>query len=117
MQVFDLITPQPVSVEQLRTTGPLFPPVFVGLKASIRSGRWRVIGHLPVQNFVFPTFRMTNGHGPGTYEDWSLWDGEREISLGRLPPKLRHLEVLRVWGDELLEERIMTGKNHHALLQ
>lgn len=116
VRIFDRITSEPLSVEQLQAAKELFPPVFVGLKAGIRSGHWRFIGHLPVKDFVFPTFRITNGHGPGTYEDWWIWDGNKKTFLGRLPEELRSLEVRCVWGSLLLEDRIATGKNHHELL-
>ncbi|MCL4517012.1 MAG: immunity 26/phosphotriesterase HocA family protein [Firmicutes bacterium] len=111
VQIFDLITEVEVPVEQLRSTRPLFPPVFVGLRASIRSGRWRVVGRLPVEGFVFPKFRWTNGGKPGIYHDWKIWDGEQVVFVGDLPPEYRSLELFCVWGDELLEDRIATGVN------
>ena len=111
VQIFDLITKEEVPVETLRTAGPLFPPVFVGLRASIRSGRWRIIGRLPIEEFVFPKFLYTHGTKPGVYDDWMVWDGGEMTFLGKLPPGLRGLEHKCIWGDELLEERIATGKN------
>jgi hypothetical protein len=110
IRVFDLITREGVKVEQLKSAGLLFPPVFVGLYASIRSGRWRVIGSFPVENFQYPKFRCSNGHKPGKYYDWSIFDGQKMIDIGELTPEYRSLEMLGGWGDELLEDRIVTGK-------
>jgi hypothetical protein len=110
IRVFDLITRDDVQVEQLKAAGLLFPPVFVGLYASIRSGRWKVIGSFSVENFQFPQFRCSNGYKPGKYHDWRIFDGEKKMLIGELPQEYRSLEMLGVWGDELLEERIVTGK-------
>ena len=117
VQIFDVFSSEQIPLENLRSAGRLFPPVFVGLKASIRSGRWRLIGRLPVEGFRFPKFRSTNGTKPGVYHDWRIWDGEKEVFVGDLPPEYRSLEVESVWGDELLEQRIATGVNHHDQLR
>ena len=118
IRVFNKITTQPLrSVNELRPVREMFPPVFVGLRASVRSGRWKCIGELPVEDFEFPKFRVTHATTPGTYADWWVWDGEREWFVGHLPPELRTLEMKRVWGDELLEERIGLGTNPHAGIQ
>ncbi len=118
VRVLDVITGQPVStVEQLKDAGDLFPPVFVGLFASVRSGRWKSVGNLPVRSFRFPKFRATAATKPGTYENWWIWDGETERFIGKLPANLRSLEQKQVWGDELLEERIATGRDPFSGLQ
>jgi len=115
IRVFDLITTQPVTeVDGLRGLRALFPPVFVGLRASVQSGRWKYIGSLPVASFDFPMFRATGATKPGTYESWWLWDGKKEWFIGRLPEELRGLEQRAVWGDELLEQRIATGTDPFA---
>ncbi len=119
IQVFDRITDQPLSsAEELRGVGNMFPPVFVGLPASVKRGRWKYIGYLPVEDFHFPQFRAIGGAlKPGTYENWWIWDGKQERFIGKLPNELRSLELRVVWGDELLEERIQTGKDPHAEMQ
>jgi hypothetical protein len=114
IRVFDLISDEPLPVESLRSCKELFPPVFVGLKASVASGRWKRIGLLEVGDFAFPTFRCTSSMKPGTYENWWLWEGGEPRFIGKLPPELRSLEIELVWGDELLEQRIATGKNPFA---
>jgi hypothetical protein len=110
VRVFDKITPErldtPVGLEGI---GPLFAPVFVGLPASVRSGRWKRIGNMAVRDFVFPNFRITMGTKPGTYHDWRIWDGTTTRMVGELPIPLRSLELQGVWGDEALEERISSG--------
>ena len=111
IRVFDRISEEPLPVEALRGCKELFPPVFVGLKASVASGRWKRIGSLEVPKFRFPTFRCTSATKPGIYENWWLWGGGEQRFIGKLPPELRSLEIELVWGDELLEERIATGRN------
>ena len=101
VQVFDLFrTTSPTSTEELRNAPPLFPPVFVGLLATVRSGRWKKIGDVPVTYFAHPKFRQTMGTKPGTYDDWTIWDGLKTIKIGRLPVEYRSLELKCVWGDE-----------------
>ena len=115
IRVLDRVTEAPVSsVDQLRGAGEMFPPVFVGLPASVKSGRWKFVGTLPVAEFTFPMFRATSATKPGTYNNWYLWDGQKQRFIGRLPPELRSLEIEQVWGDELLEERIASGRNPFA---
>lgn len=110
IRVFDRITKDPLSsIDDIEDTGLLFPQVFVGLRASVRSGRWQKIGTMPVADFVFPKFRMTTGTKPGTYNDWRIWDGTSAVNIGELPEHMRSLELKQVWGDEGLEERIVAG--------
>ena len=110
IRVFDRITDAPLnSVSELEGAGTLFPPVFIGLRASVRSGRWKCLGNLPVHGFVFPKFRETMGKKPGEYHDWRIWDGKSTVMIGDLPENLRGLELKVVWGDEGLEERIVDG--------
>ena len=111
VQIFDLLVETELPVEALRSAGLMFPPVYVGLFASIRSGRWRVIGQLPVQDFTPPKFRATVGSKPCIYHDWTIWSGRTSVYVGDLPTEYRSLELLLVWGDELLEDRIATGIN------
>jgi len=118
VRVLAKLTDQRVSsVAELDGAEDLFPPVIVGLRASVRSGRWQRIGNLPVRGFHLPLFRSTSATKPGTYDNWWLWDGRNERFIGKLPPELRSLELRVVWGDELLEERIATGRAPLAGLQ
>jgi hypothetical protein len=112
IQVFDALLDEPLTdIEGLARRGQMFPPVFTGLKAIAREGRWRFIGRLATPNFSFPTFRMNNATKPGEYNDWVLWDGKEQRFIGKLPQELRSLEFAAVWGSGLLEERIASGKN------
>lgn len=109
IQVFDIISDHPVELQEVQTAGALFPPVYVGLQATVRSGRWRRIGWLPVSPFEFPLFRRSWGTKPGTYHDWRIGDGQKWEFVGDLPVACRSLEMWVVWGDELLENRIASG--------
>jgi Immunity protein 26 len=110
VRVFDRVDKEPLnSAVELDGVGLLFPPVFVGLRASVRSGRWQKIGAMPVNGLIVPKFRFTMGTKPGTYHDWRIWDGRNTVSIGDLPEHMRSLELKQVWGDEGLEERIVAG--------
>lgn len=111
VRVFDLITEEIVSIARLQSRKILFPPVFVALEGALKTGRWRVIGSLPVEEFTYPQFRVCPARTPGIYHDWELWDGKYRVFLGKLPEKFRDLECVGIWGAEILEERIMTGNN------
>jgi len=102
------------SGEDLKRAEEMFPPVFVGLPISVRKGRWRFIGNIPVRDYPIPAFRATSATKPGTYKNWWIWDGQKDQFIGKLPTGLRSLELKCVWGDELLEDRIATGKNPFA---
>jgi|SRR5271170_8077249 len=110
IRVLDRITSEPLdSIVDLQDAGFLFPPVFVGLQATARCGRWLRIGNGIVANFEFPKFRQSMGTKPGTCYDWRIWDGKKTKMVGELPPTLRSLELKQVWGDQGLEERIVAG--------
>jgi hypothetical protein len=120
IRVFDTVTEAGLPIASdadLQSAGEMFPPVFVGLKAAIRNQRWKFIGNLPVTEFRFPVFRATSATKPGQYDNWWLWDGQERRFIGKLPTELRSLEIEQIWGYELLEERIATGKNPFAGLQ
>lgn len=111
LKVFDLITDKPATVRRLEGRKAMFPPVFVGLEAPVATGRWKLIGSMPVENFQYPRFRVCHNDNPGSSHEWELWDGDGFRYLGKLPEKLRKLEYFGIWGGEILEERIATGVN------
>jgi hypothetical protein len=111
VQVLDRISDHPLKIGELEGAQPLFPPVFVGLRAAVNSGRWKRIGNKPVTDFKFPLFRATSATKPGKYDNWWLFDGSTQRFIGELPAELRTLEVEVAWGYEMLEQRIATG--HH----
>ncbi len=82
-------------------------PVIVGIGAAVGSGRWPLIGHIPPEPFVYPTYLMNAGP-----RSWYVFDGTSERFLGdSVPAELQQLEHLSVWSAELLEERLQTGIN------
>ncbi len=113
IRVFDVITEERVDIDVLRGASLLFPPVFTGLYAAVRTGLWQIIGRLPVDDFTYPKFIWP------LYDDkvdkvrnWALWDGEKEIHIGRkLPNRYRGLEQLVGWAPQDVAERIETGQN------
>ena len=98
------------SPEQLLASGQRFPPVFVGLVAAVRTGKWRRVGKFPVENFQFPVFRTTSAAKLGIRDDWQLWDGECYRFVGKLPEEYRSFEIRQVWGLGNLAARIVGGR-------
>ena len=110
VQVFDLITEHPIQLEQLKDAKALFPPVITGLFAAIRTKLWHVIGHLPVEGFVYPKFVSTfYNEKNGKAGVWFMWDGEKSIRIGdKLSPEYKKLEYLVVWDPHDVVHRIET---------
>jgi len=108
------VAPKSLTIADLRFDRLLFPPVFVGLHAAVSKGGWRLIGNAAIEEFPFPAFRHTPSSGPGTFDNWKLWDGNGYTPIGKLSPELRKLEILCVWGYLDLQERIMNGG--HSLI-
>lgn len=97
---------QPRRAENVYKAQSPFNPVFVGLYAAVRSGRWKPIGFIPPPPEPFPRFRWTLGTKPGQHHDWRIWNGESDVFIGDLPPSDRTLELRSVWGAEGLEVRL-----------
>ena len=110
-RVFKLQTEAPLEEpSSLSGTPELFPPVYVGgLVPAVRSGRWRVIGKMPVDLTEPPPFRESSASTPGHYDDWRIVHKGVVTFVGELPEKLRSLEFRGIWGTELLEKRIVSG--------
>lgn len=112
IQVYDLITEEPINIVQLKAASPLFPPVITGLFAAIRNGIWNVVGHLPIADFGYPCFVSAHyDQRTGRVHYWYLWDGKRPRPIGpRLPEKHKQLEYLVVWSPHDVVHRIETGE-------
>jgi hypothetical protein len=111
--VFDKITKKNnIIINELVDGNPLFPPVITGLAAAIRSGIWRIIGNIPVTNFVYPKFVSTLwDQKSGEASMWFVWDGEKYTKIGKsLTEELKILEFLVVWSPYDIVERIETNK-------
>lgn len=112
IQIFDLTNDKGIEdIQQLKNVKPLFPPVITGVNAMVRQDLWKVIGHLPIETFVYPNFiRTLYDEKTGKAGTWYLWDGEKNIRIGsRLSDKHKKLEYLIVWSPFDLVERIETG--------
>jgi len=110
--VFNLITERQIDdIQKLINVKPLFPPVITGVNAMTRTGNWKVIGKLPVENFTYPNFiRNLYDEKTGKAGIWLLWDGEKNIRIGRkLSDKQKKLEYLVVWSPQDVVYRIETG--------
>jgi hypothetical protein len=114
IRVFDLISTEVVPPEVLARASLRFPPIFVGLNPPVRMGRWRKIGHTPIDDFLFPKFRCSFERRIGINHDWKIWDGERYEKVGDLPVEYRSLEFAGTYAYGDVEERILTGRNPFA---
>jgi hypothetical protein len=112
LQVFDLITDEPIEVAHLLEAGLLFPPVLAAFPAAVERGEWKVIGSLPVDGSSRPKFVSARyNEKTGRPAMWFLWDGEDGVPLGEvLPEQHRGLEYRVVWSPADIVERIETGK-------
>ncbi len=108
IQVFDLITKQRASLDQIKGAKPLFAPILTGLRAAVRSGLWARIGHAPVEGFSYPEFVTPQVYDKEGPRNWYLWDERRTfIFLGRdLPDQYRHLERLAGWDPRDVADHI-----------
>ena len=90
----------------------MFRPVITGLFAAIRTGLWKKIGYIQVNDFEYPNFIATNyNQKTGKASIWFLWNGEKYIRLGtELPEKYKELEYHMVWSPYDVVDRIETGK-------
>lgn len=112
IRIFDRISRSPIEIEELRNSKPLFPPVLTGLYAAISSGLWKIVGYLPVEDFIYPKFISTNFDlRSGQTGVWYLWDGQRSRLIGsQLPEKYKQLEFLVGWAPQDVATRIETGQ-------
>jgi hypothetical protein len=113
IQIFDLIleSGEEVDLSRLADAGFMFPPIVTGLKAAIRTGLWKMVGHIPVKGFVPPKFIACYwDEKTGIAYRWFLWDGDKHVNLGdKLPDKYRKLELDIVWDPHAVAERILNG--------
>lgn len=112
IQVFDLITENRISIDQLKNPKLLFPPIIIGLSAAIRTGFWTIIGSMPIERFKYPNFVSTlYNEKTGKAGIWFLYNGEEDVRIGPiLPDELKKLEFLIVWSPHDVTHRIETGE-------
>jgi len=112
IKIFDYFTNNnKPNLENIKLSKPLFLPVFTSLGHAVKDENWGIIGNLPVENFIFPKFLNTIYYFTGKAGVWYLYDGEKEISLGReLPEEYKNLEFASLYAPDLIVQRIMTGE-------
>lgn len=113
VRIFDLIADDQVDLSSITNRSLLFPPIVVGLMAAIKSGLWKIIGNIAINDFDYPYFisamyhSLTNKMGM-----WYLWDGADYKPLGyKLPDEYKRFEQLVVWAADDIRKRIETGVN------
>jgi hypothetical protein len=116
IQVYDIIMAGDESgteiLERLRSAERLFPPIYTGLGAAVRTGLWRVIGRLPTAGFERPAFVSVHHEGFRPIGPWYYRCGEEMTRLGeRLLDEYKQLEFLAVWSPHDVAHRIETGEN------
>lgn len=116
IRIFDVITEDDVDFDTIRDrlvrAQLLFPPVITGVYAAVKTGLWKVIGRLPVDDFEYPKFINVLDENYHPISDWFLITKDKTIRLGkRLPSKYKNLEILAVWSPYDVVHRIETGEN------
>lgn len=108
-----------IRLDELVSVPLRFPPVFIaGINTALRSGRWKVIGSLPVDNFTLPKYVSTLPN-PKTGEAtvWFLIDGRDTIRVGKyLPTEFKKLEFHLHLTPHVIEERIITREKPYDRL-
>ena len=116
IRVFDFISEEEMEFERIRErlaqARLLFPPVITGVFAAVRTGMWKVIGNMPVNDFEYPNFLNVFDENFQPISDWFLVTKDKTIRLGkRLPQMYKNLELLVVWSPHDIVHRIETGEN------
>lgn len=116
IRVFDFIAEDEMEFEEVRArlarAKLLFPPIITGVFAAIRTGMWKVIGRMPVDDFEYPNFLNVFDERFQPISDWFLVTKDKTIRLGKkLPERYKNLELLVVWSPHDVVRRIETGEN------
>lgn len=115
VKIFDCIIDQDqiMDCEKVVQSKLLFPPIIMGIFATIREGVWKVVANIKVANFQYPKFlRAMWDPGSGKASKWFIWDGTNSVELGdRVANKYRDLEYLGVYPPDLVVNRIEKGTN------
>lgn len=119
IRVFDVITEDKMEFDQIQKqlayARLLFPPVITGIFAAIRTGMWKVIGNMPINDFEYPRFINVFDENYQPKSDWFLITEGETVRLGKkLPHAYKDLELLVVWSPHDIVHRIETGENPYA---
>jgi hypothetical protein len=112
--VYDVIlnNNEDLDLSALKDVKDMFQPIFVGISAAVRSGLWKVVGFLAVENFIYQGFLWPtwDGNPPVVYH-WSFWDGKKQIDLGaKLPDEYKKYEYIGGFAAPDVAKRIETGE-------
>lgn len=79
----------------------------IPVTAAVSRKIFKVAAHCDIPEFAnsHPIFRSSKGE----YEDYTLWDGEKEWSKDELSEDEKKFPILSIWNDTLLAERIADG--------
>lgn len=98
-------------LDKIDLTDKLFPPICTGIRAAVRIGLWKRIGHKSVDNFIYPKFVGTNYLFDGKARGWWVSDDNGSVYLGEyLPEQYKELEYQVVLSPHDVIDRIITGK-------
>lgn len=113
IKVFDLTVSEGevINIDEILKSDVLFY-TYTGLYAAIRNKMWKIIGHLSIDDFVFPGFLSTlNNPETNMATTWYLWNGANNIRLGdKVPEELKNKEFLAVYSPGDVAKRIENGK-------
>lgn len=107
VQVFDLVSPDPLEEIEPGRLPNMFNPLQVGVNPPVRMGRWQVIANRPVIKFEYPTYLYGMPDKDNKVHMWYLLRRDKYSPLGsEIPPKYAHLERSGVINAEVLEKKI-----------
>jgi hypothetical protein len=114
LQVYDVIKniKEDMDLNSLKNAHDLFKPIFVGISGAVRADLWKIIGHIPVNDFTYPGFLEAywGGNPPVVYH-WFFWDGSKSIPLGnKLPEEYKGYEYAGGFAAPDIAKRIETGE-------
>ena len=102
---------RPEALEPIVQTHEQFH-AFFPLAAALRRGIVERVGNyeVPATSRSFPTFRSsTKNPVTDEWEDWWLWDGQREWKVAELSDAQRDLSPGGIINDTLLIDRVVSG--------
>jgi hypothetical protein len=91
-----------------------FFPLRTALRQKIMKEVITEVGRMeiPVQLKDFPLFRVFCGippAGPGKFDNWGFWDGQKTWFVGEINEEQRKMPTDGIWNDTLIIERLEEG--------
>lgn len=98
-----------IKISDLHGKKWLFPPIIVRINSkTLEQNNWKIIGNLPQDNFVFPSFVSANIDASGRVEKWFIYDGKDYEDVGsKLSNDQKQLEFYSSYHPSAILKRII----------